>query len=192
MTDYFELLGLERSPVLDSEKLRSNYLQRASHSHPDVTTTGDTGQSAEVNHAFRVLVSPALRLKHLLELEGWTKSMDSIGNIGVFEELLGDAGVTIREADALVKQLEQASGAVVRAGMAGEASQCLERLQGLAGRLEELENKLNQRLQEVADHWTGEKQHLLPEVLELAMSFQFLERWQELVRLRTYTLEHSF
>ncbi|MEX1117661.1 MAG: J domain-containing protein [Terrimicrobiaceae bacterium] len=68
MTDAFALLGLPRRPFLEEESIRSAYLERAKHLHPD-SAEGHAESFSEAKNAFEILKDPATRLRHLIELE---------------------------------------------------------------------------------------------------------------------------
>jgi len=68
VTDAFALLGLPRRPLLDEERLRSAYLERAKSLHPD-SPGGNADSFSEAKSAFELLKDPASRLRHLIELE---------------------------------------------------------------------------------------------------------------------------
>lgn len=193
MTDYFELFGLERQPVLDGDHLRRRYMELSAAHHPDRQSSGPDTENllGRINEGFRVLWSPALRLRHLLELEGWERPHEGPVGGTVFEEWFGEMGGLMQAADALVKKLEHASSAVGRAGLAPEVAACCGSLQELQKRLEEEETILHQRLEEAQQNWTRDRRAVLPELSELSMTLQFVERWLDQVRNRRHTLEQE-
>jgi molecular chaperone HscB len=77
MTDYFALLGLERSYPLDEADLERRYHERSKLYHPDrhvkadgVTRVRNALATSELNQAYRVLRDPVKRAEYLLQLEG--------------------------------------------------------------------------------------------------------------------------
>ena len=67
MTDAFAEFGVERRPWLDPALLQSRYHELAVIRHPD-KLGGDSLPLARLNEARRILSSPPLRLRHLLDL----------------------------------------------------------------------------------------------------------------------------
>lgn len=69
VTDCFALFQLPRSPVLGSDAIKAAHRRGMSMAHPDKPdSTADA--ALLLNEARRILSDPALRLRHLLELEG--------------------------------------------------------------------------------------------------------------------------
>ena len=69
VTDYFALLQLPRSAVLGLDQIKAAYRHGMSSAHPDKTGAAPDA-AIQLNEARRILSDPALRLRHLLELEG--------------------------------------------------------------------------------------------------------------------------
>lgn len=69
MTDYFVLLQQPRQPWIDPEQLEEKYRDLARKTHPDQSAE-PVHNFTEVNHAYRTLRDPGLRLQHLLALAG--------------------------------------------------------------------------------------------------------------------------
>lgn len=71
--NYFELLGIEPSPLIDEEQLERNYLEKSREVHPDRLGL-DADQdlalqaSAQLNEAFTTLKSAWARFPYYLEL----------------------------------------------------------------------------------------------------------------------------
>src|SRR6266571_3501873 len=83
MTDYFALLGQTRLPWLDSDSLKSKFLEISATVHPDrvhgaseIEKQSSHQRSAELNAAYNCLREPKTRLQHLLELEAGAKPND--------------------------------------------------------------------------------------------------------------------
>jgi molecular chaperone HscB len=77
MHSHFDLLGLAPAYALESEALDRSYREIQSRVHPDrFAHAGDAERRASlqwttrVNEAYRTLIDPVQRAKHLLELKG--------------------------------------------------------------------------------------------------------------------------
>ena len=75
--DYFTVLGLTRSPVLDEQALTTAYYDLSRQLHPDLHQTGTVEEqeaslknTALVNRAYRTLRDPVQRGQYWLELNG--------------------------------------------------------------------------------------------------------------------------
>jgi len=75
MVNYFAFFGLPVSPLLDEAALRAQFLENSRRFHPDFYTLAGEDKQAEAleqstlnNQAYRALLDPDLRLRHLLEL----------------------------------------------------------------------------------------------------------------------------
>ena len=81
LTDYFQVLGVDRRFDLDADQLRKKFLALNRHAHPDFHTS-DTPEVRElslrvastVNDAYRTLSDPVSRAEYLLELLGGPSS----------------------------------------------------------------------------------------------------------------------
>ncbi len=80
-TDYFTLLGLERTYDVDGAVLRKAYLRVSRETHPDRFDASDADEAmqlnARLNEANRVLKDPVLRAEYLLELSGGQSSAEN-------------------------------------------------------------------------------------------------------------------
>src|SRR3954470_17043283 len=138
MTDYFALLGQPRKPWLDPDKLRAKYEDLTRSDHPDRRRVdSETGLApvdfAAITEAFRVLSDPRLRLKHLLNLGGYSSSSPSAVPPDLVEFFPETAAVS-QDADRLVSRLSAADNALTRSVLQAEAIP-------LRHRIEQLENK---------------------------------------------------
>ena len=86
--DYFELLGLERSPNLSAELIERSWKERVSAIHPDRFAAASEAQkrvamqwSASINEAYRVIRDPLRRAIYLCELAGHDVNVDVGGGL---------------------------------------------------------------------------------------------------------------
>ncbi len=125
MTDYFEVLGQARRPLLDPEAVKEQYFA-LSHALPP---------SAELNEAFRVLSDPKLRLQHFLVLNGADLTAGRPVPPSV-AELFWNTGALLRDIDRWLLKSAEASSALGRALLSGERAKLEEKLSELEKQLD--------------------------------------------------------
>jgi molecular chaperone HscB len=105
LTDYFALLGLPRTYLLDDAELQRKFFAINRHVHPDHQDASNPemqqlslAMSAAVNNAYRTLKDPATRAAYLLELMGGKSSAadksvpdDFLNTMMMMQEELADA-----------------------------------------------------------------------------------------------------
>jgi curved DNA-binding protein CbpA len=117
--DAFELLRLPRRPLLDEAQIRAAFQRRAAEVHPDVAGGGES-DFAELTKAHETLRDPALRLRHLLELEGAVGTSTAIpAELAVLFPRVAQARQRI---DAFLAKRAEARGGIARALLAGEGA----------------------------------------------------------------------
>lgn len=171
--DAFELLGLPRRPWLDPTEVRTAFQRRARDLHPDAET-GDADAFVRLNAAYRDLVQPATRLRHLLGDAAVPELPPDVS--------LGFAvGALLREADALLEKRGEASSPLSRALLAGKIAAVRRRLEELAGQVNTRVAEAEERLRSLDLAWPN-----VPagELAALAGAFLFLERWTTQLRAR--------
>ncbi|PRT56107.1 J-type co-chaperone jac1, mitochondrial [Wickerhamiella sorbophila] len=57
---------------IDTKSLRNEYLKAQQQAHPDVNSGATAADSATLGSAYRTLLDPLLRSRHILELQGST------------------------------------------------------------------------------------------------------------------------
>jgi hypothetical protein len=166
VTDLFAVLGLSRSPWLDSEELKQRHhaMMAAGHSN--------NASPAILNEARRTLENPALRIRHFLALEfpDYQPAAQPHQDWDFFLQV-GDA---TRQATELAARKSSLSHPLARAALQKEI---LNQRDTLLTLKEEIEKRLataDERLQAFEKN---------PEVLQaLAEEFAFLQKNQASVR----------
>ena len=180
MPDYFALLGVDRRPWMDVAALRERFQQGAARLHPDAG--GDAGRFAEWNEAWRVLSAPALRLRHLMELEGVAAaSMGSGVPAGLADGFLQMAGLS-REHARYLERRGAATGAMARALLAEEAAGLRARWAALGGVLERAAADAGERLRGIDARWAEAGGGGWDGLSALQRELALLDRWEEQVR----------
>ncbi|MBI5197556.1 MAG: Fe-S protein assembly co-chaperone HscB [Nitrospirae bacterium] len=183
--DYFTLLGVERRPKIDEDRLRERFVALSQKVHPDRHFNESTEiqeasltHSSLANRAYQTLKDPRERLKYLLSLETGAEvketSKASMEILGFYME----AGDVCQEAETLVKK-----------GMDGRKEEAAHLIKKLGEfRSEARAHWLNamKRLEEVDREWmvqTGEegRKKLLQKVELLANDLSYLTKLQVLI-----------
>lgn len=117
MPDFFQLLQLARRPYHGDAEIRAAFQRRAAEAHPDAAGGGEA-QFAELTRAHETLRDPALRLRHLLELEGHAADSSAIPD--ELMVLFPRMARMRQQIDTFLAKRGQARGGVARALLAGE------------------------------------------------------------------------
>jgi DnaJ-domain-containing protein 1 len=190
MTDYFQLLELDRRPWLDLEALKNRFIELSAVVHPDRVHKAVPDERAQaqqryttLNAAFQCLRNPKDRLRHLLELERGAKPPE-------VEQLPGSLmqkGWTIaqlcREADQLRTQKRRAADSPLLELACFEQSQAtLDRLRAAQEQLAKDQAPLLTELQTANELWAAAP----PMGSAQRMAQLPLERMEQIYRLLSY------
>jgi curved DNA-binding protein CbpA len=179
-TDHFATLGQPRRPWLDPEALKETFHRLTAAHHPD--KSGDASRFAEINAAYAILRDPALRLRHLLELE----RPEPAAAPGALPESLTETFMRIatlrRNTDAFLKQqaaattpLAQALLAAARYSLQHDVEQelaCLEAVQAIA----------LQALHEADAQWFSRPAELLDQLAAIQQELTYFSKWSAQLR----------
>lgn len=170
MTDYFALLSQPRRPRLNEGDLKSVYLRLSAEVHPDVG--GNPERFRDVQEGYQILLRPALRLRHLLDLEfGEGIALPASRHQEVFLQV----GAAVQAARRAWQEHNAARSALARAvGVSG--------VRAAVGLLENAEDAVGVVLEEAgrdldavdADWPLGESGRLV----NLTSDWIYLSRWQ--------------
>jgi len=167
--------------VVDAGTLQENYLRLAAAAHPDATG-GDVEKFRALQEARAVLLDPARRLRHLLELEG----ADPAGPGGgpppadLFLEVAG----ALEAAKNFLKRPASQS-AIARAAQAAERAAVVNRLELATAAVETRWNLREERLRELDGRWPDADR---AELARLAGELVFLARWKRELRERNFQI----
>jgi curved DNA-binding protein CbpA len=169
--DAFAELGLPRSPLVDEEELARRFDDLSRSRHPDAG--GDPAAFARLGEARRVLLSPSLRLRHLLDLEFPGTRIDGALSTSLMD-LFATLGPTLQAATEFAHRKEAATTALARAVLASEEMRQRETLESAA---RTLADRLEALLQ-ATPAWDN----TAPPLADWAREAAFLEKWQSQVR----------
>jgi molecular chaperone HscB len=88
--NYFEILDIPIGYGIDEDALTRSYLRRQALVHPDVGDpdsggAAESGGSALLNQAYKILMNPVERARHFLEIHGMlSESLDNSSTIEAF------------------------------------------------------------------------------------------------------------
>lgn len=170
--DAFECLGLPRSLNLAEETVREAYRVASKNCQ------GDELGFSRLNEAYRVLMSPAARLMHWLELSGLKGDRRGVV-AGELLDWFGVVGTVIQETDALLRKKEQCQSQLARALMESSLQRGREKIE-----------KCQEDLRGVAESKLADFPSIESGVIDAenawicARDLSFLEKWQQQLRER--------
>lgn len=170
--DAFESLGLPRSLNLAEETVREAY-RMASKNYQ-----GDELGFSRLNEAYRVIMSPAARLMHWLELAGINGDRRGVV-AGELLDWFGVVGTVIQETDLLLRKKEQCQSQLARALMESNLQRGREKIEQCQDHLRVVEKS------KIGDFPAIESGVINAENAWIcARDLSFLEKWQQQLRER--------
>lgn len=171
MIDAFAELDLPRSPVVDDQALAERFDMLSRTRHPDAG--GQSDDFARLTEARRILSSPALRWRHLLELDHpGTRLHGPLSPALV--DLFATLGPSLQSSQDLLRRKAAATTSLSRALLAPQELRLREALEAAAARLTDGVDALSV----AAGSWDGTANTLATWAREAA----FLEKWLSQVR----------
>ncbi|MEZ5330272.1 MAG: J domain-containing protein [Verrucomicrobiales bacterium] len=196
--DYFALLGMPRRAVLDAEELKRRYHELSRETHPDVQASSEsvTADSAEINAAYRCLLQPSTRLRHLLLLVAPDESRQLKGGQipGAFIDIFSSLAAAVQLADGVIAKKKAATSALARALLAGGEMQAREALEAAGQRVAEERASLESESLPSIDADLANSDNptaVAPKIAEAFRAFGFLDKWQAQVREKLLELFES-
>lgn len=189
MSEYFDLLGLPRSPWLDAGDVKSRFTELSAPVHPDrvhqsddTTRKAATDRYAELNSASQTLLNSRLRLKHLIEVETGDSPSD-VGSVPAhISDLFFKVGQVFGRADKLIAELQEESSPMVRVDTMRRALVMVDKLQTLQQTLNDEVQKLDDCCQQLSDQWASESFRPINELTTLYRDYSYLNKWQDQVQ----------
>jgi DnaJ-domain-containing protein 1 len=178
--DYFAVLGLSRSPVLEEKDLKEAWHQAAA----------TTANSEEIHRAYAVLREPAKRIEHLLTLAGKKTAHSEKPGATLFDLFFSVADV-LRKSDAVSARISTANTALERAALTHELLASLDGLavaqQSISS--ENLERK--QRLLALSENFPDLTTEAWKNLATLGNDFAFLGKWKQEIEKRETRLQET-
>jgi curved DNA-binding protein CbpA len=204
MTDHFALLKEPRRPWLDTEALKSKFLQLSHEVHPDRLHNAPEREKylahqryLELNAAYACLREPKDRLLHLLELELGSRPKEvQIVAPGTMELFL-EVGQLCRNVDAFLAERAQATAPMLKVQLFGRAQQWMDKLIMVQERVNATRAELEGELRSLNPVWDGApapghpgRTHALAlgRLEQIHRVFSYVSRWQAQIRERLVQL----
>lgn len=175
----FELLGLQRRPLVSEEEIGTAYRKLAATLHPD-QAEGDEGLFKELGEAAAILRDPSLRLRSLIGQPPGTCIPPEAA------ELFPRVAMLLRDADDLLARHSAASNPLAKAVLAAPLRKLSAELDTLLATIESWHSALDARLAELDGAWPSAEKG---ELASLADSFSYASRWESQLRERKLSLE---
>ncbi len=186
MDSAFRILDLPEAAALDENLLRERFHHFSRSAHPDAS--GDAESFDRLSVAYQTLLSPAARLRHLLELRS-ASGPDLRGPVPqAWMDLFSRLSQALHRSDQLLRRRERASSRLAQALLEEEILALQQELLGLQTGLLQLQTQARSKLPE-ADAVLAENPAAIPEaVAQLCREFIYLERWSEQVEAHLHRL----
>ena len=204
MTDYFALLNVPRSPWLDPQALKADFLRLSAAVHPDRFHNAPEDERlsvsqrcTELNTAYQCLSDPKDRLVHLLTLEAGAKPKNVQRIPPGTMELFVEVGQLCRETDAFLVERAQVTSPMLKVQMFERGLEWTEKLNALQQRVNAQSETLLAELRSMTAAWevapavgSADRAVALPlERLEqIYRALSYVTRWTEQLRERTVQL----
>ena len=181
--NHFARLGIEARPWVDADLLKQKFLELSAAAHPDKAEanakTSSEQEFQQLNESHRVLQDTRTRLLHLLEECGVPKQEHVQDVPPVAMELFPAVASTTKRADELIKDKAAESSPMLKVQFMERALDEIERIQQLQSALGEKIARVEDRVREVDNSWTGKPDAATLKVLrEAVVTLGFLERWK--------------
>ncbi len=184
VTDFFALFGFPRRPVLAADALKEKYLQLAALAHPD-SSQGDDEKFRTVQEAYKTLLDPAARLRHLLELHFGGVEKKSLPP---HQELFLKVGGCLQQARALQPRLEKTQTSLARALLTKERHAVLRHLREVSESVATTRSLRERELINLDARWPEVRAE---ELESLASGLAYLTRWQAELSETEFRLENA-
>jgi DnaJ-domain-containing protein 1 len=204
MIDNFLLLNEPRLPWLDPDSLKERFLPLSAPFHPDrVHGSSEAEKSAankryaELNAAYNCLREPKERLLHLIELESGKKPSDiqkiPPGTMDLFVEV----GQTCRDADGFLAEKAKATSPLLKVQMFERGQEWADKLNSLQQKINQKRDELSVELRDLNSVWENAPEIGSPEraaklplerLEQIYRIFSYIARWSEQIQERVVQL----
>jgi curved DNA-binding protein CbpA len=178
MNDPYLVLGLVRTLYVDPQVIDQSFRTLAAMHHPD-RAGGCSATFQQIQEAAALLRDPAKRLRYLAGASERHTTSPPAAAMELFSTIV----TCLQESDALLKKYQAALG-LTRALMIGRL---LEQRRVLDQAIQQVEVWHERLLQRLRDLDQSEEEPSSQELLELATSFSFVQRWEQQLAERSLT-----
>jgi DnaJ-domain-containing protein 1 len=200
MTDFFALLEEPRRPWLAGEALKRKFLSLSAHVHPDrVHNAGPDEKEAaqrrytELNAAYRCLLDPKERLRHLLELETGTRPKQVERVPQELMDRLMEVSRRCREADVLLAEKSSTDSPLLQVQLFERNQACIDRLNALQTQVQGWNDEALRQLKAIDESWrremhANERAAMVARLEELYRLLSYFARWSSQIQERVVGL----
>ncbi len=172
MTDWFAFLDLPPRPQLAEADIKERYLRLAAKYHPD-GAGGDEQAFADLQVAYKGLLEPAGRVRHLLAVK--FPDFQTAGGAMPLTELFMEVGPVLQQAKVTSEQLEKATATLSRTMASLAVAETLQKLRSVREAAEQARQSLEARLAELDRRWP----EVAPgDLARWASEWNFLAKWR--------------
>jgi DnaJ-domain-containing protein 1 len=199
--DNFALLNEPRRAWIDPDLLKKTFLQQAAQIHPDKVKEAEKAAATEhyaaLNAAYRSLLEPKERLRHLLELELGALPKDVQSIPAGMMDLMMEIGQLCREADSFLAMKAKTTSPLLKAGMFEKGIEWTDKLNQVRRKIDLRREELLAELKNMNAAWNdapppgsaGRAAALPLERLEqIYRVFSYVGRWSEQIQERLVQL----
>ncbi|MCX6958174.1 MAG: J domain-containing protein [Verrucomicrobiae bacterium] len=179
-TDPYGVLGLPRTFYLDLNAIEEAFRRSAALHHPD-QAGGSTASFHELQEAATILRDPAKRLRYLAS----APETSSIPLPAAATALFPTIVTQLQYSDVLLKKYQATQGSLAKAIMIDELVNTRLKINEVLSSVQQWQDDLAQKLRDLD---TGASETSPQELLELANSFSFAQRWNQQLRERELML----
>ncbi len=180
MTNYFEVLELPCSLLLDESAVESSWEAATREDHPDISGNDTT----DANQARNVIRDPVTRLEHWLALKGVESRRDQSISPDLMD-LFAKLNPILTEADSIIDRLKNASSSLGKAMLAREAASIQLRIQKTLGEIMALKQSI---IEQFGDYEIAGESADYTAPAEGLAQLKFLRKWEQQVQARLITL----
>jgi hypothetical protein len=171
MKNAFDILGIDPGLTIAEETLRAAFREAGKTTHPDAG--GGDDEFARLREAFEIVSSPSRRLKHWLELRGFTVETRGVVD-SVLMDLFGRIGEVTQAAESLIRKRDETKSALGLAMLERETHVCREAVEKAIGLVETAITHECAVFPEIERSGTPD----LEAATKIVRNLAFLEKWR--------------
>jgi curved DNA-binding protein CbpA len=175
MTDFFALLDFERRPWLGEDALKARFHELSAQHHPDAG--GEDAAFAAINRGYQTLVDPALRLKHLLELETQETVPRTQGVPDIAEKYFAPVAEVTRAADAFFKKHAASNSPITKAILSTQQFKIQEEVERLIAELQGMQDATLEKVKAADEAWNSHRAEAVAALPELWQALGYSSKW---------------
>jgi curved DNA-binding protein CbpA len=181
------MLELPARPWIEPEELKAAFHRLGAARHPD-QPGGGAEAFAAVNAAWQTLRDPALRLRHLLELEGVSHPSGSVPIPPALANTFMTLAPLRGKVDAVLRQPSPASGTLAEALRTSERATLQREMQTVLASIDQTIANCVNEVRALDATWPARTASTLARLAELQQSLAFAGKWSAQLREALFQL----